>query len=265
MMKSILTPAGTKKLRTYAHSKTAVVLDFDGTIAPIIQHRQKSKIPSKTERLLRELVELYPTAILSGRGLRNVRGHLSGISFGEVVGNHGLEWSGSRASRRMRKEVTSWKRRILRAMREGEIPSEGIDIEDKSLSLSMHYRDAPNRERARKKIEAFLTGIPGLRAIPGKSVFNIVPDVDVNKGSALLKLRRRLRCERVIYVGDDWTDEDVFALRPKTFLLDVRVGHSRRSKARYFIPEQPEIDRFLEVLIEERKRLNEPKMASSNR
>ena len=249
-MKPLLSPSGMKILRGFAGSRTAVILDYDGTIAPIVRHQTRALISPKTALLVSQVARLYPTAVLSGRKLSDVRKRMPGIPVREIVGNHGLEWKGSASSKRMKKQVVRWKRAILHAVDTGIISKRGLELEDKGVSLSLHYRCTTNPAKTREQIENFLHTIPGLRAMPGKMLFNIVPNVNVNKGTALLKLRKKLRCDRVIYVGDDRTDEDVFALPRKSFLLDVRVGKSSLSSARYFLHAQPQIDRLLEALVD---------------
>jgi trehalose-6-phosphatase len=68
------------------------------------------------------------------------------------------------------------------------------------------------------------------------------------KGYALEKLRKKLRVERAVYVGDDLTDEDVFSSK-QPGLLRVRVGRSQSSAAGYFLRDQRDIDRFLKRLL----------------
>jgi trehalose 6-phosphate phosphatase len=92
----------------------------------------------------------------------------------------------------------------------------------------------------------------GIRIVEGKMVVNIVPTGAPNKGTALIALRKRLRCQSAIYVGDDDTDEDVFALASQERLLGIRVGRSRRSRAAYFLTSQAAIDRLLVKLVEAR-------------
>jgi trehalose-6-phosphatase len=85
--------------------------------------------------------------------------------------------------------------------------------------------------------------------MPAKESVNVLLPFAPNKGEALHALQRRLGCERVIFVGDDHTDEDVFAREWDGALLGVSVG-PRKSAARYQLRGQLEIDRFLALLAE---------------
>ena len=77
---------------------------------------------------------------------------------------------------------------------------------------------------------------------------------DFHKGTAVDRARRLLGCEYVIFVGDDDSDEDVFKTRNRTFVLGIRIGSSRRTQARYHLPSQRDMDRFLLTLLRLRPR-----------
>jgi trehalose 6-phosphate phosphatase len=83
---------------------------------------------------------------------------------------------------------------------------------------------------------------------------NVVPRGAPHKGEALERARRLLACEKAIYVGDDDTDEDAFAAARPDRLLSVRIGSTRRSRARYRLKDQRQIDRFLRALLTLRPR-----------
>ena len=90
-----------------------------------------------------------------------------------------------------------------------------------------------------------------MRLIRGKQVVNLLPTDAPHKGIALEGARARFACDTAIYVGDDETDEDVFALDQPGRLLTIRVGQKRKSLASYFVRNQAEIDRLLETLLRE--------------
>ena len=86
--------------------------------------------------------------------------------------------------------------------------------------------------------------------VGGKQVVNIVPKGAPDKGRAVERARQEMKCDKVIYVGDDKTDEDVFAMARRGRTLTIRVGASRSSSAHFYIRDQREIDRLLKTLIE---------------
>jgi trehalose 6-phosphate phosphatase len=252
-MKPILGKEGIKLLQKLSQAKTALVFDYDGTLSPIVLNQIEATMRSGTEKYLNEVAELYPTALLSGRKLSDVRARAKCRSLVEVVGNHGIEWKNSTRSRRFYKTVTEWKREILRAIKTGEVDGAGIELEDKKASLSLHYRLAKDHARTRRELTAVLKRLDDAKVLGGKFLYNVLPDAGLNKGTAVVELKKRLRVDYVVFVGDDTTDEDAFALKNKAFLVDVRVGRSSQSKARYFLNNQMAIDPFLEKLIDLRK------------
>ena len=79
---------------------------------------------------------------------------------------------------------------------------------------------------------------------------NILPERAPDKGTALLRERHRLRCDTALYVGDDLTDEDVFALHEPGRLLSIRIRPKRSSAADYFLRSQGAIDDLLAALLD---------------
>src|SRR5204862_6658138 len=100
----------------------------------------------------------------------------------------------------------------------------GIVIENKTYSISIHYRASRNRRLALQMIDRAIRDLPGIRRIGGKLVVNLLPKNAPTKGEALERSRRLLVCDSALYVGDDETDEDVFRGCDRSRLLGVRVG-----------------------------------------
>ena len=100
-------------------------------------------------------------------------------------------------------------------------------IEDKGLSLAVHYRGARRKKEARALILDAAAGLGDVRLVGGKQVLNVLPAGAPGKGQALERARARLGCDTAVYVGDDETDEDVFALDQPGRLLAIRVGRKR--------------------------------------
>jgi trehalose-6-phosphatase len=99
---------------------------------------------------------------------------------------------------------------------------------------------------ARRRILAAARNLDQVRVVGGKQVVNRAPD----KGEALAAERDRLRCNWVLYVGDDENDEDAFALDGN--IVPVRIGRKQRSHARYYLRTRAEIDQLLELLVSAR-------------
>jgi trehalose 6-phosphate phosphatase len=223
-----------------------LAFDLDGTLAPIVDDPRRAAVSPRTRAALKEAAALYPVVVITGRARRDARARLRGTGIRDVIGNHGMEpWSGAR---RVVAAVRRWRASLDEAL--AGIP--GIDIEDKRYSLSVHYRRAQDRRRARAAVLRAVQALPGARIIRGKQVANVVPLGAPHKGDALERERARLGCETMIFVGDDETDEDVFRLASRG-LLAVRVRARRGSGARYFVRSRAAVDDLLRRLIELRR------------
>jgi len=228
--------------------KTLFVFDFDGTLAPIVARRAHAVMPRTTCALFERLAALATTAVISGRSVPDLRARLK-VHSDYLVGNHGLEGlpGNAAALRRAQHLCTAWRQQLEHAG--CETPHAGIDIEDKQYSLAIHYRLAPDARRARRTVARALAHLqPMPQLIPGKKVINVLIPGAPHKGAALLQLLRRTRAEQALFIGDDDTDEAVFALdEPR--IVTVRVGRKRSSRAHYYLRGQTEIDAVLRFLV----------------
>jgi trehalose 6-phosphate phosphatase len=224
-----------------------LAFDYDGTLAPIVPDPALAVMRRRTRDLLTTLTRLYPVAIISGRAQADARRLLHGVGVVQIVGNHGVEpWQ---ASPRLSLEVKKW----LPLLERRFAGLKGVQIENKVFSLAVHYRDSREKKKARAAIASAAAALGPLRVIGGKQVVNLLPITAPHKGIALERERERLRCDTAIFVGDDKTDEDVFALDQPGRLLGIRVGRSRTSAAAYYIPSQRSIDDLLRALVDLRR------------
>jgi trehalose 6-phosphate phosphatase len=247
-LKDILAGPQRALIEPFAWSQTLLAFDFDGTLAPIVDDPPKAAMRSGTRSLLARAAVLYPCVVISGRALSDVARRVKGLGLRGVVGNHGVEpW---RATRHTHRRVQDW-RPLFDKFLEGEA---GVEIEDKTYSLAIHFRRSRAKKRVRELVRKAAAGLEDVRLIGGIEVVNIVPSDAPHKGIALERERARLRCDTAIYVGDDETDEDVFALDQPGRLLTVRVGRKATSRADFYLKSQADVDAFLRVLIGLRER-----------
>jgi trehalose 6-phosphate phosphatase len=242
-MRYLLSARNGSDLKKFASGNVLLAFDFDGTLAPITSEPDRAAILPSTRRLLQKLAIQYPCIVVSGRSRADVRRRLSGIQFAEVIGNHGIEpWDSSPA---IAETVRTW----IPVLKRRFEPLQGVILEDKQYSLSVHYRKAQNKTKTIKAIKKIAKTLIGAHFIGGKQVINIVPKGVPDKGLAVERERRRQHCDKVIFLGDDETDEAVFALlRPDRFLT-IRVGAKRSSLARFYIRDQKEVDALISSLI----------------
>lgn len=240
-MRNLLIERNRPVLLRLAAENTLCAFDFDGTLAPIVDHPDRAGMRAVTRDLLRQLAERYPVVILSGRGRADVAAKLEGIPVSRILGNHGSETEESIPFAPGR--IRHWK-----AILEVRLPKDrGVWVEDKGMSLSVHYRQAARKDEARESIALAVRGLEGSKIVGGKEVVNLIEDESPTKGSALAMERDRLGCDWVLYAGDDENDEDAFALPGN--VVPVRIGKSRRSNARYYLPGQGDMDELLRRLI----------------
>ena len=243
-MKDILAPAHRPVLHQLAWSNLLLGFDYDGTLAPIVAEPQDARMRETTRDLLEQVAHAYPCVVISGRSQDDVLRRVRGTGVFEVIGNHGLEpW---RRTEPFAAQVHTWVPRL----RERLSDLAGVVLEDKSFSVAVHYRHAESRKRARAAILDAAAELDGVRVVGGKCVVNLIPRGAPHKGTALEMAREHLRCDVALYVGDDETDEDVFALDDPGRLLTVRVGADVRSRASFFIRDQGSIDALLARLID---------------
>ncbi|MEK6630255.1 MAG: trehalose-phosphatase [Acidobacteriota bacterium] len=242
-MRHILARANRDVLRQFACSRVLLAFDYDGTLAPIVSDPKQAAMRATTRALLSEIAKRYPCVVISGRARADALRRLRGVGAVEVIGNHGIEpWQ---TSQRGLLAVRRWQPTLARRL--ARLP--GVRIENKVYSVAVHYRQSREKKKVRMAIHRTAAALGDVRLIRGKQVVNLLPNDAPHKGIALEKARTRFQCDTALYVGDDDTDEDVFALDQPGQLLTIRVGSKRDTLAGYFLRDQAEIDQLLHVLL----------------
>jgi len=183
----------------HAPERGALVLDVDGTLAPIAPRPELAAVPAETRAELARLADRYLlVACVSGRSGEDAR-RLVGVDGVEIVGNHGLELAPR--AHALATEIARFR------------DSVGLPVEDKTLSLTYHYREAEDEAAARAELErvAARAQAEGLDARWGRKVLEIRPLVEADKGTAVRTLLARSGARLGLYAGDDTTDLDGFA------------------------------------------------------
>ena len=246
-MRNILSPRNLRVLEGFASGKVLLAFDYDGTLVPLRAHPSEVSMNRSTRRLLRDVARTFPMIVVSGRSRADVQRRMRGIALEEVVGNHGIEPLG--ATRGAALAVERWLPKLSLGVR----PLQGVVLENKRFSLCLHFRKSRDKSAVKKALALLVKSVPGARAVAGKQVVNIVLHNAPDKGRAVELERKRLHLDKVIYVGDDVTDESAFALSKNGDALGIRVGHSTASRARFYIRNQKDIDRLLVQLLAIRK------------
>ncbi len=178
--------------------RAAVLLDVDGTLAPIVARPELAVVPEETRAEVRRLVGRYAlVACVTGRtGEEAAR--LVGVEGVVYVGVHGLE---------LAPEAERW-RETLSPFAAEDWPW----LEDKGLTVAFHWRQAPDEDEARRSLEgvAERARAAGLVAHWGRKVLELRPPVEADKGTAVRTLLTERGLQRALYAGDDTTDLDAF-------------------------------------------------------
>ncbi len=245
-MPHLLQPRGDAALAAVMRRSPLLAFDFDGTIAPIVPRPQQARVSACVSGKLRRLAQRLPVAIVSGRSADDLA-HRLGFEPHYIVGNHGAEL-GPQDSGASAAELDPV-RELLRS-RAAELRKAGVTVEDKGLSLALHYRLAPLPLAALELIRATLREVhPQCRTFAGKMVENVVPAGAPDKGRAVHVLVQHARVSCAVFFGDDLNDEPVFESAPDDWLT-VRIGRDdRHSRAQFFLDHSAELGLVLERML----------------
>jgi trehalose 6-phosphate phosphatase len=194
-----------------APERSALVFDIDGTLAPIVPRPELAAVPAATRHELERLADRYRLlAFVTGRPGAEAEA-LVGVSGARYVGNHGLELDPEAAA--LAPKIAAFR------------DSVALEVEDKGLTLAYHFRDAEDEGEARAALDAVAARAraQGLVARWGRKVLEVRPDLDADKGTAVVRLARESGVSRVLYAGDDATDIDAFER-----LREARLEHVAR-------------------------------------
>ena len=201
--------------------RAAVLLDIDGTLAPIVRHADDAHVPEPTRLPLIAIAKRYGlVACISGRRATTARRI---VSLGSItyVGNHGAEiLRGGRTTPEVDPEVADWARRVRRfgeeQLRADELHRLRIRGEDKDVIFGFHWRGAPDEDAAEVAVRALAqrAEAAGFATHFGRKILEVRPPVELHKGKGVDRLLEDSDVDVAMYVGDDRTDLDAFdALR----------------------------------------------------
>jgi trehalose 6-phosphate phosphatase len=194
----------------------AILLDIDGTLAPIVRHAADAHVPEATRTLLIEIAKRYGVVgCVSGRRAATAR-QIVAIGTLAYVGNHGGELLRPRSTRpEVDPELAEWSARV-RAFAARTLTAElqrlRVRGEDKDAIAAFHWRGAPDEQAAAAAVQqiAALAEQEGLAVHWGRKVLEVRPPVKLDKGLGIAALLRGSPATAALYVGDDTTDLDAF-------------------------------------------------------
>ncbi|MDE2223278.1 MAG: trehalose-phosphatase [Candidatus Omnitrophica bacterium] len=249
-------------LQSWANKKILLFLDYDGTLAPIASVPSQAVCPKENRELIERLSQIahYQVVIIGGRPLEDLKQMVS-VKNVFYIGNHGWEIESSPLHMESLISVQAFSvmRRIKHDLTEQLSSIPGVLLEDKGVTLSVHYRMVSQDKefQVRRIFEHICMPYRRqnmIKVYRGKKVLELRPWVQWDKGKAALWL---LRKQEVLwgkgnvlpfYIGDDTTDEDAFeALRNKG--VTVFVGDPKLSRAQYCLPGPQDVTELLKHMI----------------
>ena len=246
-MTLLFSEAGHAALRGFLLKPALCLFDFDGTLAPLINNPALVSLPHGIQQQLQALQTRAPVGIITGRSLEDMRKRLK-FEPDYVIGNHGLEglpgWQ--QHAHKNFELCRSWLASLQSILSD---VGDAVWIEDKSYSLTVHYRHAKNQVWVEQTLSAGFEKLsPTPRIISGKFNVSLLPPGAGDKGRAVKQLLTLSQQYRALYVGDDTTDEDVFALHHPD-IFTVRVGDDFPTVADYVIKDHEAIKPLLDLLL----------------
>lgn len=246
-MQPLFSPQGEQRLASLLRHRPLLALDFDGTLAPLVDKPEQACAAPAVTRLLEEIGRHLPIAVISGRCLADLRARLD-FQPRHLIGEHGA------VQEELPAPPVPPALQALRARlgaHADELTRLGVQCEDKPHSLSLHYRTAHDPELAQGALQQLLDGLDaGLRIQRGKMVLSVVDRQAADKGMALRQLMTRHRYRHALYVGDDENDEAAFAALGAED-LGLRIGDDKPdSRAMFCLSDQSGIAAFLARLLQ---------------
>jgi trehalose-phosphatase len=251
-----------KSVRAASH--ILLLADYDGTLAQIVGRPEDAVLSASVRQKLQALAgkSEISVGVISGRRLTEVASlvAIEGIYYS---GNHGLEIEGPglKYVHPLAGTARATMQNLAAQLAEALENIDGVIIQQKGLSVSVHYRLAkPDKEDAVtgavKRITAPHVDMGEIRVYPMKKVWEIRPPVNWDKGKAVefigreIKTNLKLSSLLTIYLGDDTTDEDAFKVlhRPDGWSIFIG-GEKASSSADYCLNSVPEVEEFLDRLI----------------
>jgi trehalose 6-phosphate phosphatase len=199
-----------------APERSAILLDVDGVLAPIVQHADDAHMPESTRRPLIEVARRYGVvACVSGRRASDARRI---VSLGSIayLGSHGSEvlMPGAVAPE-LDRELQAWTRRVQAFTRDAydeRLRRLRVRLEDKEAIAALHWRGVPDEEEAESAVRDVAEAAEKAGFTPhwGRKVLEIRPPVRIDKGAGIVAMLRNRDLAGALYVGDDATDIDAF-------------------------------------------------------
>lgn len=247
-MRHFFSSGGEAALELVMRHRPLLAFDFDGTLTPIVSRPEQAHASQAVALRLHALNQLVPVAIVTGRTIEDARERLGFVPT-YLVGNHGAQDEGDPVKTAAFYAGLDPLRAALQA-HHLELIAAGVRVEDKGLSIALHYRLSRKRAQALSLIQRLLAPLGDvLKVFAGKMVVNAMAKDAPDKADALRTLVQRSGASCAFFAGDDVNDEPVFAAAAGDWFT-VRVGRDDpSSKANYFLDGPGEMATLLDCML----------------
>ncbi|MBS3819053.1 trehalose-phosphatase [bacterium] len=235
----------------------AVFLDYDGTLTPIVEKPEDAVLSDDMRRVISELAKYCTVGIISGRDLQDVRSkvRLEQILF---AGSHGFDVHGPQGEKftlQKGKEFLPELDEAEKKLKQQLASIENSQVERKKFSIAVHFRRVEQKKisQVETAVDRVHSQYKNLKKNKGKKVLELQPNIDWDKGKALLWLMKELGMDLSstlpFYIGDDVTDEDAFKVLQTRGISILVSQKAQKSYAKYILKNPDEVKEFLENLL----------------
>lgn len=236
--------------------RVALFFDYDGTLTPIVKRPELAFMAEEMRETVANLAKLCPVAVVSGRDRADVEQFVQ-LKTIFYAGSHGFDIAGPDGQRMQQRQGEAFVPLLRKAeadVRQGLGDMEGALVESKKYAFAIHYRlvSPADKERLDQVVDEVAGRYAELRKKGGKMVYEILPDLDWDKGKAVNWLIEALDLDHPdvlpFYLGDDLTDEDAFAVLQQKGIGILVADEPKQTKATYVLRDVDEVKVFLDRL-----------------
>lgn len=229
----------------------SLFLDFDGTLVEIAERPDAVIVDDRLRRLLTALDKALSgrIAVVTGRPLAQIES-LLGVAHLSLSGSHGAESAHPDGSRRS-VEPPAWLEPTITRLEAFSRERPGVLVEVKPYGVALHFRQAPEAERACHAFAESLAQTSDIHLLKGKMVVELrLPGVDKGTAIRAFMADTPMAGTLPLVFGDDVTDEAAFVAAAALGGVGVLVGEDRPSAARYRLPDVAATLDWLEAAVE---------------
>lgn len=229
-------------LARYVKPDTLFAFDLDIALLPITGEHVAEPVKVTLQRLM----NVAKVTVITGRA-RNDALTILGFAPHLLIGNQGAEWPSQKNARNWRQVIIclKWRERLYDRL----VDVQGAEIEFKGESVSLHFRNAADPEKAISLINAAIEELePRPRRFDGTFIINLLPDEALTKEEALLSTMKHFESKRAIIFGYDESDEEIFRSR-RADIFGIHFGEDSRAAASYCLSTQSEMLGLLNSMV----------------